>query len=101
MSRPAAKGPALIVAVLAVWTYRPVAGATGQQAPPAVFESVYSDRELDLNPDPGAAFWTSAPRVVVDHDYFGQPVAAPLTEVRSRWTMQNLYLLYSFGIDEL
>src|SRR5262245_47613579 len=67
----------------------------------AVFESVYSPHELDLSPDPASADWASAPRVVIDRDYFGQPVGAPPTEVRSRWTAQNLYLLYTCRYEQL
>ena len=67
----------------------------------AVFESAYAQRDFDLSPDPKAPEWTDAPRVVVDRDPFGQPIGAPPTEVRSRWTPQNLYLLYVCRYDEL
>jgi len=72
-----------------------------QTDPAAVFESLFSPREIDLAPDPARADWANAPRVVIDRDYFGQPVGAPPTEVRSRWTTQHLYLLYSCRYDEL
>ena len=67
----------------------------------AVLESAYSPRDFDLNPDPNSQEWAKAPRVVAGRDYFGQPIAGPPTEIRSRWTKQNLYLLYICAYDEL
>ena len=67
---------------------------------PSVIESAYSARDFDLHPDPHSAEWVSAPRVAANRDYLAQPIAAP-TEIRSRWTKQNLYLLYICPYDEL
>ena len=52
---------------------------------PGVLTSVYSDRDFDLSADPSAPQWRSVPSV-----------SAPLdTTVRSRWTRDSLYLLYT------
>jgi hypothetical protein len=67
----------------------------------AVLESAYSARDFDLNPDPASPEWAKAPGVVADHNYLGEPIAGPPTEIRSRWTRQNLYLLYICPFDEL
>src|SRR2546423_3496670 len=67
----------------------------------AVLESAYSPRDFDLNADPNSKEWAKAPRVTADHDYFKQPIAGGATEIRSRWTKQNLYLLYICPYDEL
>jgi hypothetical protein len=68
---------------------------------PAVLESAYSPRELDLEPDPRREEWRSAPRVVADRDKAGEPIPGPPTEIRSRWTNENLYLLYLCPYSEL
>jgi hypothetical protein len=67
----------------------------------AVIESAYSPKELDLDPDPQREEWRDAPRVVADRDKAGQPIPGPPTEIRSRWTDANLYLLYICPYDEL
>jgi hypothetical protein len=67
----------------------------------AVIESTYSKHDFDLNPDPNSREWSRAPRVAAGRDYLGQPIAGPPTEIRSRWTKQNLYLLYICPYDEL
>ena len=58
-----------------------------------VIESLRSARDFELSADPKSADWANAPSVVADHDYLGRPIEAP-TEIRSRWTRENLYLLY-------
>jgi hypothetical protein len=67
----------------------------------AVLESAYSPRELELEADPQRAEWQSAPRVVAAVDRSGAAVPGPPTEIRSRWTKQNLYLLYICPYDAL
>ena len=48
-----------------------------------------------LEADPGGAAWRKAPLVVAERDRFGQPLPEAKTEIRSLWTEQNLYLLFS------
>src|SRR6266568_8295540 len=67
----------------------------------AVLESAYSAHDFDLSAHPGNQQWAKAPRVVAGRDYLGQPITGPPTEIRSRWTKQNLYLLYICPYDEL
>ncbi len=69
--------------------------------PAAVLESAYSARDFDLSANPNSAEWATAPRVVANRDYFGQPITGAPTEIRSRWTKQNLYLLYICPYDQL
>ena len=78
--------------------------SANQQRPvdaPAVFESIYSEKDIDLGPDPTVPAWADAPRVLIDRNTVGQPIGAPSMEVRSRWTHQNLYLLFICRYDEL
>jgi hypothetical protein len=64
-------------------------------------ESVRAAAEFELTADPAAAQWREAPAVSIAQDTFGKAIAGPPTEVRSRWTERNLYLLYSAPYDEL
>jgi hypothetical protein len=67
----------------------------------AVLESPFSPAELELDADPTTAPWREAPRVVANRNKSGEPIPGPPTEIRSRWTKQNLYLLYTCPYDEL
>ena len=88
------------IAVLLLATSTLAQGPT-TPARPAVFESTYAERDFELSGDPQGPQWKDAPRVVLDRDYLGQPIAGPPTEVRSRWTNEHLYLLYVCPYDEL
>lgn len=68
--------------------------------PSSVIESAFSPSELSLDPDPRSDAWKEAPRVAADHDKSGEPLS-PATEIRSRWTKENLYLLYICPYDQL
>jgi len=57
------------------------------------------DRELNLNVTD--QFWRDAPAVSFRHDKDGNPVPGHDTEVRSRWTSKNLYLLFVCHYQEL
>ncbi len=69
--------------------------------PSAVIESAYAPRDFELNLDPWSPEWAKAPRVTASRDYLGQPIAGPATEIRSRWTKDNLYLFYVCPYDDL
>src|SRR5262249_25363350 len=66
----------------------------------AVIESVWSTRDFELRLDPEGDDWREAPRVTASRDYLGKPIAGPPTEIRSRWTNANLYLLFVNPYDE-
>ena len=63
--------------------------------PAAVIESHYSTREFDLTADPAARQWKNIEPVLVSKDFYSKPITGAPTEIRSRWTNKNLYLLYS------
>jgi hypothetical protein len=67
----------------------------------AVLESAFSKKDFDLTADPNRPEWAKAPRVTAGLDYLSKPIAGRPMEVRSRWTKQNLYLLYICPYDEL
>lgn len=79
-----------------------IAGLACAQAPdPAEFRSLYASHDVPLDADPHAPFWQSAAPVFADLDNYGHPVPHHRTEIRSRWTQRNLYLLFVCPYDEL
>ena len=57
--------------------------------------------DFALTADPAAAAWKGVAGVIADHDRFGAVVSGHRTEIRSRWTPQNLYLLFICPYEEL
>ena len=71
--------------------------ASGQ----AVFESTFAKQDVPLQLDPALPFWTAARPVYMEKDSFGKVVPRYRTEVRSRWTKDNLYFLFICPYEEL
>jgi hypothetical protein len=69
--------------------------------PAAVLESSHASRDVDLTADPKTEFWSNAPHVTADHNYLGQPIPGAPTVIRSRWSDQHLYLMYTCPYEEL
>ena len=84
----------LIVAVM-------LAAFAGGAQESAVLISQFSSQDLGLDTDAKGAVWSKAPPAVADRNYLGEPIAGPPTEIRSRWTKEHLYLLYTCPYDEL
>jgi hypothetical protein len=57
--------------------------------------------DFALTADPGSGNWKAVKGVVVEKDRFGKVVPGHRTEVRSRWTDKNLYLLFVSPYEEL
>ena len=74
---------------------------TGASDPSAVLESSYTRSDVELTADPKTEFWSAASRVTADRNYLGQPIPGAPTEIRSRWSDQYLYLMYTCPYDEL
>lgn len=79
---------------------KPVVGAPGSPEP-GVFSSFYAAADFELTADPDAPPWKAIPGVIADRDRYGNPVPGHRTEIRSRWTEKNLYLLYICPYEEL
>ncbi len=75
--------------------------APGQNMKPESFRSVYALKDIALNTDPATTFWQNAKPVYAQVDSYGMAIPAYRTEVRSRWTANNLYLLYICPYQEL
>src|SRR5581483_3606052 len=59
--------------------------------------------QADVTPDtnPDSPFWKGVAAVIADRDQSGKPVPAHRTEIRSRWTDDNLYFLFICPYQEL
>ena len=71
--------------------------ASGQ----VVFESTFAKQDAPLQVDPALPFWSAARPVYMEKDSFGKAVPRYRTEVRSRWTKDNLYFLFICPYEEL
>jgi hypothetical protein len=58
-------------------------------------------KDVGLSTDPTSAFWRAARPVYMQKDAQGHPVPDYRTEVRTRWTEKNLYLLFICPYQEL
>lgn len=63
--------------------------------------SVFSEEDRSLTPDPSSAFWRSAPVILLTRNAYGEPLPGPPTNVRSRWTRQYLYVLFTCPYETL
>ena len=66
-----------------------------------MFESVKADQDVVLSTDPTLAFWQAARPVYAEKGNFGEHYARYRTEIRSRWTANNLYFLFICPYEEL
>lgn len=57
--------------------------------------------EADQWRDSGSGFWGGVPDAVMERDSHARPVPHHRTEVRSRWTKEHLYFLFSCAYEEL
>jgi hypothetical protein len=65
------------------------------------FTSIYAAEDVRLQTDVGSEFWQGAVPVHAERDNYGKFVAHHRTEIRSRWTKHNLYLLFVCPYEDL
>jgi hypothetical protein len=63
-------------------------------AEPTAIESVQAMQDVSLSLDPTSKFWSASSRISMDKDPHGKVVPGYRTEVRTRWTANNLYFLF-------
>jgi hypothetical protein len=68
---------------------------------PAVIESVQAQQDVSLTLDPASKFWSASSRISMDKDPHGKRVPRYRTEVRTRWTTNNLYFLFVCPYEQL
>lgn len=75
--------------------------ANAQSVTTVVFKSVYASGDVSLTTNPQSTFWRGALPIYADVNSYGEAIPLYRTEVRSRWTRGNLYLLYVCPYEEL
>ena len=63
--------------------------------------ATWSDTESPADLDPASAWWQRAPSTLLLTSNTGVPVAEHATEVRMRWTAENLYVLFDCTYRDL
>lgn len=63
--------------------------------------SVWADTDVPLTTDANSAFWRAAVPAYMDADTHGNPEPKYRTEIRTRWTRQNIYILFVCPYEEL
>ncbi len=92
---PACPATTIAVLLLALWPPSPAAAENN------VIHSSHATQDVALQTNPASQFWRNAPRVFAERDSYGKPVPGHRTEIRSRWTRDNLYLLFICPYEEL
>src|ERR1700756_2942635 len=64
-------------------------------------ETTYAGQDTPLQLDPSAPFWRASHPIYMDRNSFGEAVPRYRTEVRTRWTKQNLYFLFVCPYEQL
>jgi len=64
-------------------------------------ESMKADNDVALTTNPVSSFWRGGSAVYAERDTYGKPLARYRTEIRSRWTKDNLYFLFICPYDTL
>jgi hypothetical protein len=70
-------------------------------ADPGRMVSLQSKSDFLLTADPSAPQWRGVKGVLAGSSASGEPVPNHQTNVRSRWTSDNLYFLFTCGYDQL
>lgn len=68
---------------------------------PKLALSSRADQDIPPDTNPESKFWHEAPSIYLTSDCYGKAVARHKSEVRSRWTAQNLYFLFLCPYEEL
>ncbi len=68
--------------------------AVALAAGPGTVKSKFSKADFALTADPAAGAWKEITPDIAELDHFSKPVPGHRTEIRSRWTKDNLYFLF-------
>jgi hypothetical protein len=90
----------MLVVTKSIVVFLAIAG-TNWAAGAGQAESKRAPRDVEADTDPGSAFWRGAPAIFLENDRNGKPVPGYKSEIRSRWTPQNLYFLFVCPYEEL
>jgi len=76
-----------LLPVLGLW-------AEGQVQEKPLIESVHAEHDVVLNTDPASPFWQAAKAIYAEVDTRGHALPEYRTEIRTRWTSENIYFLF-------
>ena len=68
---------------------------------PAIIFSVRASTQNAITAHPDSSFWRHVQGVFANQDTMGDPVTKEVMEIRSRWTQDNLHLLFICAFDSL
>jgi Carbohydrate family 9 binding domain-like len=66
-----------------------------------VATTIEANEDVALDTKPATTFWSQTVPIYADRDKYDQVLPGYRTEIRSRWTAQNLYFLFSCPYEEL
>jgi hypothetical protein len=69
--------------------------------PEHVFPSYYAAKDADPSADPNSPFWKGIGGAIIDHSVLGPEMPQFRAEVRSRWTKDYVYFLFSGTYEKL
>jgi Carbohydrate family 9 binding domain-like len=64
----------------------------GQEKP--IIDSVHAEHDVALNTDPASPFWQAPKAIYAEVDTGGHALPEYRTEIRTRWTSDNIYFLF-------
>jgi hypothetical protein len=67
-------------------------GCAGQGKP--IIDSLHAERDVELTTDAASPFWRAAQPIHAEADKRGQVLSRYRTEIRTRWTENNIYFLF-------
>ena len=77
-------------------------GTSGAMAADSnIIKSSRASQDVALGTDPSSQFWRGAPRALAERDSHDKATPGYRTQIRSRWTSDNLYLLFICPYKEL
>jgi hypothetical protein len=78
-----------------------IAGCGSTFAEDGVIHSRWADSDPRLDTNPMSSFWRGSEPTYMESDALGKPEPKYRTEIRTRWTKQNLYFLFVCPYEEL
>ena len=75
--------------------------AASAQGDNSVFLSIHTSKDQNPTADPDSEFWQGIPGVVIDKSVLTDVKPAVRAEIRSRWSDQNLYVLFIGNYQKL
>jgi hypothetical protein len=88
-------GLAKMVAVLMLGSAVALAAET------PVIEAVHAAKDVTFETDPASPFWNEAHPIYMDKDRYSKSIPGYRSEVRTRWTKDNLYFLFTCPYEQL